>query len=199
MKLSFGLFLFGLTETITIMNLYTHFTLKDGQYTLSANSSSSKIGLRFYGHDADGNTNALRTVYGNNSIVYDTTNDGYNEYSLNLRVLNNYNETEFVNDICKPMFEIGNVAHAYQPYSLSRKAMRDDINALIYGIAEYRRNRGLHCTWEDVADIIGEIFNKEPHIIDYSAIEIEKELLRLIPKNFSLDNLLTLNKVMTNE
>ena len=77
--------------------------------------------------------------------------------------------------------------------------LSDDINALIYGIAEYRRNRGLHCTWENVADIIGEIFNKEPHIIDYSAIEIEKELLRLVPKNFSLDNLLILNKVMTNE
>ena len=75
----------------------------------------------------------------------------------------------------------------------------DDTNALIYGIAEYRRNKGLHCTWEDAANIIGEIFNKEPHICDYSAIEIEKELLRLIPKDFSLDNLLTLNKVMNNE
>ena len=121
----------GSTDTITTMNLYTHFTLKDGKYTLSANSSSSKIGVRFYGHDANGNTNTLKTVYGNNSIVYDTTNDGYNEYSLNLRVLNNYNETEFVNDICKPMLEIGNIAHAYQPYKLSRKAIRDDINALM--------------------------------------------------------------------
>ena len=121
----------GSTDTITTMNLYTHFTLKDGKYTLSANSSSSKIGVRFYGHDANGNTSTLKTVYGSNSIVYDTTNDGYNEYSLNLRVLNNYNETEFVNDICKPMLEIGNIAHAYQPYKLSRKAIRDDINALM--------------------------------------------------------------------
>ena len=72
----------GSSDTVTTMNLCTHFTLKDGKYTLSANSSSSKIGVRLYGHDADGNTNALRTVYGNNSIVYDTTNDGYNEYIL---------------------------------------------------------------------------------------------------------------------
>ena len=77
--------------------------------------------------------------------------------------------------------------------------LNDDINALIYGIAEYRRNKGLHCTWEDAVNIIGEIFNKEPHISDYSAIEIEKEISRLIPKNFSLDSLLTLNKVMSNE
>ena len=77
--------------------------------------------------------------------------------------------------------------------------LNDDINALIYGIAEYRRNKGLHCTWEDAVNIIGEIFNKEPHIGDYSAIEIEKEISRLIPKNFYLDSLLTLNKVMSNE
>lgn len=122
----------GSTDTIITMNLYTHFTLKDGKYTLSANSSSSKIGVRFYGHDANSNASILiKTVYGSNSFVYDTTNDGYNEYSLNLRVLNNYNETEFVNDTCKPMFEIGNVAHAYQPYKLSRKAMRDDIDSLM--------------------------------------------------------------------
>ena len=121
----------GSTDTITTMNLYTHFTLKDGKYTLSANSSSSKIGVRFYGHDANGNTSTLKTIYGSNSIVYDTTNDGYNEYSLNLRVLNNYNGTEFVNDTCKPMLEVGDTAHEFQPYKLSRKAMRDDINALM--------------------------------------------------------------------
>ena len=120
----------GSTDTVATMNLYTHFTLKDGQYTLSANSSSSKIGVRFYGHDADGNTSTLKTVYGSNSFVYDTTNDGYNEYSLNLRVLNNYNGTEFVNDTCKPMFEIGNVAHAYQPYKLSRRSIRNDISII---------------------------------------------------------------------
>ena len=122
----------GSTDTIITMNLYTHFTLKDGKYTLSANSSSSKIGVRFYGHDANSNASILiKTVYGSNSLVYDTTNDGYNEYSLNLRVLNNYNETEFVNDTCKPMLEVGSIAHAYQPYKLSRKAMRDDINTLM--------------------------------------------------------------------
>lgn len=121
----------GSTDIVTTMNLYINFTLKDGQYTLSANSSSSKIGVRLYGHDADGNNTVLKTVYGNNSFVYDTTNDGYSEYSLNLRVLNNYNGTEFVNDTCKPMFEIGNVAHAYQPYKLSRKAIRDDLDKII--------------------------------------------------------------------
>ena len=115
------------TKDITI-NLNTHFNLQDGIYAFSANSTNSSVGLRFYGHDADGNSQTLKTAYGNNIIIYDTTNDGYSEYSLNLKIPSV--GAEFVNDTCKPMFEIGNVAHAYQPYSLSRKAMRDDINAL---------------------------------------------------------------------
>lgn len=121
----------GSTDTVATMNLYTHFTLKDGQYTLSANSSSSKIGLRLYGHDENGVSTVIKTVYGNSVYVHDTTSDGFAEYSLNLRVLNNYGGTEFVNDTIKPMFEIGSIAHRYQPYSLSRKAMRDDIDAIL--------------------------------------------------------------------
>ncbi|MGN0606187.1 MAG: hypothetical protein ACI4JM_06670 [Oscillospiraceae bacterium] len=116
------------TKDITI-NLHTHFYLQDGIYAFSANSTNLKVGLRFYGHDADGNSQTLKTAYGNNIIIYDTTNDGYSEYSLNLKIPSV--GAEFVNDTCKPMFEIGNVAHAYQPYSLSRKAMRDDINTLM--------------------------------------------------------------------
>lgn len=39
--------------------------------------------------------------------------------------------TKEFNNTIKPMLEVGSVAHAYQPYKLSRKAMRDDINALM--------------------------------------------------------------------
>lgn len=39
--------------------------------------------------------------------------------------------TKEFNNTIKPMLETGSVAHAYQPYKLSRKAMRDDINALM--------------------------------------------------------------------
>ena len=39
--------------------------------------------------------------------------------------------TKEFNNTIKPMLEVGSVAHAYQPYSLSRKAMRDDINTLM--------------------------------------------------------------------
>ena len=39
--------------------------------------------------------------------------------------------TKEFNNTIKPMLEVGPVAHAYQPYKLSRKAMRDDINALM--------------------------------------------------------------------
>ncbi len=39
--------------------------------------------------------------------------------------------TKEFNNTIKPMLETGSIAHAYQPYKLSRKAMRDDINTLM--------------------------------------------------------------------
>lgn len=76
------------------------------------------------------------------------------------------------------------------------KVFNDNISALICGIVKYRTIKGLYCGWVDVICIIGEIFNKEPK--KGITIDVKEEILRLVPKSFSFDNLSLVN-VMKNE
>lgn len=100
----------------------------------------------------------------------------------------NKKEKEEILAIAKERLEKGDITRYYKQFN-------DEICALIYGIEKYRRENGLHCTWENVVCIIGEIFNKKVNI---NNLVIEREILRLVPVNFSFDNLL-LGKVMSNE
>jgi hypothetical protein len=98
------------------------------------------------------------------------------------------NKKERILAIAKERLEKGDITRYYKKFN-------NDTCALIYGIAEYRREQDLHCTWEDVICIIGEIFNKK---VNENCSVIEQEILRIVGTNFSLDNLL-LGKVMNNE
>lgn len=67
--------------------------------------------------------------YEDRYIVIDNT-DGVYDYISHFSI---YAAKDFNIDnlTIKPMLEVGSVSHEYQPYKLSRKAMRDDINALM--------------------------------------------------------------------
>lgn len=114
------------------INLYTHFSLKDGVYTICANSGSTAFGVRVYGKKIGSETNeTLFSTYGNNPytfIVGESGFEGYEDFSINGRVTY---ATSFDNITMKPMLEKGSVAHSYQPYKLSRQALRDDIDRIL--------------------------------------------------------------------
>lgn len=99
-----------------------------GTYTISADNTDAYI--RVLGVDESGGTHLIGSVINGESTTFTIGSENenvYPSYSVMVRVvLDKIYDTYF-----KPMFEIGNVAHAYQPYKLSRKAMRDDINALM--------------------------------------------------------------------
>ena len=91
--------------------------------------------------------------------------------------------------LSKEKLREGNLSEYYSVFN-------DNINALISGIVEYRKIKGLLCSWGDVINIMGEIFNKEPK--SGINIVIKEEILRLVPKNFSFNNF-SLVRIMNNE
>ena len=91
--------------------------------------------------------------------------------------------------LSKEKLREGNLSEYYSVFN-------DNINALINGIVEYRKIKGLLCSWGDVISIMGEIFNKEPK--SGINIVIKEEILRLVPKNFSFNNF-SLVRIMNNE
>ncbi len=92
-------------------------------------------------------------------------------------------------EISKEKLREGNFSEYYLVFN-------DNINALISGIVEYRKIKGLYCGWGDAISIIGEIFNKEPK--KGINVVIKEEILRLVPKNFSFYNF-SLVRIMNNE
>ena len=92
-------------------------------------------------------------------------------------------------EISKEKLREGSLSEYYSVFN-------DNINALISGIVEYRKIKGLFCGWGDVINIIGEIFNKEPK--KGINVVIKEEILRLVPKNFSFYNF-SLVRIMNNE
>ena len=92
-------------------------------------------------------------------------------------------------EISKEKLKEGNLSEYYSEFN-------DNINALISGIVEYRKIKGLFCGWGDAISIIGEIFNKKPK--KGINVVIKEEILRLVPKNFSFYNF-SLVRIMNNE
>ena len=99
-----------------------------GTYTISADNTDAYI--RVLGVDEGGETHLIGSVINGESTTFTIGSENgnvYPSYNVVVRVvLDKTYDTYF-----KPMLEVGSVAHAYQPYKLSRKAMRDDINALM--------------------------------------------------------------------
>ena len=99
-----------------------------GTYTISVDNTD--VYIRVLGIDESGGTHLIGTVINGESTTFTIGSENenvYPSYSVIVRIiLDKTYDTYF-----KPMLEVGPVAHAYQPYSLSRKAMRDDINALM--------------------------------------------------------------------
>ena len=99
-----------------------------GTYTISADNTD--VYIRVLGIDESGGTHLIGSVINGEPTTFTIGSENenvYPSYSVLVRiVLDKTYDTYF-----KPMLEIGNVAHAYQPYKLSRKAMRDDINTLM--------------------------------------------------------------------
>ena len=99
-----------------------------GTYTISADNTD--VYIRVLGIDESGGTHLIGNVINGESTTFTIGSENenvYPSYSVIVRVvLDKTYDTYF-----KPMLEVGSVAHAYQPYKLSRKAMRDDINALM--------------------------------------------------------------------
>lgn len=99
-----------------------------GTYTISADNTD--VYIRVLGIDESGGTHLIGSVINGESTTFTIGSENgnvYPSYSVIVRVvLDKTYDTYF-----KPMLEVGSVAHAYQPYKLSRKAMRDDINALM--------------------------------------------------------------------
>lgn len=99
-----------------------------GTYTISADNTD--VYIRVLGIDESGGIHLIESVINGESATFTIGSENenvYPSYSVLVRVvLDKTYDTYF-----KPMLEVGSVAHAYQPYKLSRKAMRDDINALM--------------------------------------------------------------------
>lgn len=99
-----------------------------GTYTISADNTD--VYIRVLGIDESGGTHLIGSVINGESTTFTIGSENenvYPSYSVVVRVvLDKIYDTYF-----KPMLEVGSVAHAYQPYKLSRKAMRDDINTLM--------------------------------------------------------------------
>ena len=99
-----------------------------GTYTISADNTD--VYIRVLGIDESGGTHLIESVINGESTTFTIGSENenvYPSYSVVVWVvLDKTYDTYF-----KPMLEVGSVAHAYQPYKLSRKAMRDDINTLM--------------------------------------------------------------------
>lgn len=120
------------TKDSSGINLYTHFELEPGVYTISANSTSNTFGIRVYGlKDGSSANETLFSIYGNDTRTFIVGPGGYEDYidfSINGRV---GSAATFNYIKMKPMLEKGPIAHEYQPYKLSRVGLREDINSLI--------------------------------------------------------------------
>lgn len=115
------------TSTGDAFALVSGLTLS-GTYTISVDNTDAYI--RVLGIDESGGAHLIGTVINGEPTTFTIGSENgnvYPSYKVVVRViLDKVYDTYF-----KPMLEVGSVAHAYQPYKLSRKAMRDDINALM--------------------------------------------------------------------
>lgn len=111
------------TSTVEPFALVSGLTLS-GTYTLSVDNAD--VYLRVLGIDESGGTHIIGSVINGEPTTFTIGSENeniYPSYKVVVRVI----ENKIYDSYFKPMLEIGSIAHRYQPYSLSRKAMRDDI------------------------------------------------------------------------
>lgn len=111
------------TSTVEPFALVSGLTLS-GTYTLSVDNAD--VYLRVLGIDESGGTHLIGSVINGEPTTFTIGSENeniYPSYKVVVRVI----ENKIYDSYFKPMLEIGSIAHRYQPYKLSRKAMRDDI------------------------------------------------------------------------
>lgn len=97
-------------------------TLKAGTYVFSNNGlvDSAKVHMQIYLYETP-----FTTIKSTTSSVNPFTVESDCEVTIRLNVLSGETVDNY---IFKPMLEAGSIVHEYQPYNLSRKALRTDID-----------------------------------------------------------------------
>ena len=118
------------TSTGDAFALASELTLDFGTYTISLNNNNTDVYIRVLGIDESGGTHLIGSVINGEPTTFTIGSENeniYPSYKVVVRVVLD----KIYDSYFKPMLEIGSVAHAYQPYKLSRKAVRDDIDAIL--------------------------------------------------------------------